>query len=194
MEFVSQYLTDEQAVAVLKVTREPGGTMLGEQIRELLLTPRNADEITADSELLLVFAARAQHIQRVIRPALARGEWVLCDRFTDASYAYQGCGRGIARARIAVLEKWLHEDLQPDLTLLFDMPVEAALQRAQNRSQKDRFESETVAFFERIRQGYLDIARRHGERVRIIDAAQSLPRVKMTTLAVLRQFLAENAA
>ena len=132
-------------------TREPGGTELGETLRGILLDARQK-AICDDAELLLMFAARAQHLAEVIRPALAAGKWVLCDRFTDATYAYQGGGRGIPFDRIAVLEQWVQGDLRPDLTLLLDMPVEAGLARAGARSEPDRFEQEQTTFFERVRR------------------------------------------
>ncbi|MFO1349890.1 MAG: dTMP kinase [Gammaproteobacteria bacterium] len=151
-------------------TREPGGTALGEDIRALLLGHRQ-DAMAADTELLLIFAARAEHLRKVIEPALAAGAWVLCDRFTDATYAYQGGGRGISAARIAVLEDWVQGDLRPDLTLIFDLPPELGLRRAGKRGEVDRFEREHSAFFERVREAYLELARRNPERCRIIDAS-----------------------
>ena len=157
-------------------TREPGGTALGEDLRELLLGHRHAG-MADDTELLLMFGARAEHLHRKIRPALGRGEWVLCDRFTDATYAYQGAGRGIPLSRIAILEQWVQGDLRPDLTILMDLPVEQGLERAGRRSAPDRFESEQAAFFERVREGYLEIARREPQRVRVIDASARLEQV-----------------
>ena len=153
----------------VRLTREPGGTPLGEQIRGLLLA-RRADGMGAEAELLLVFAARAEHLQQVILPALKRGEWVLCDRFTDATYAYQGGGRGIAMARIAVLEDWVQGPLRPDLTVLLDLPVRAGLARAGRRGPADRFESENAAFFQRVRQTYLQLANGDPRRYKVIDA------------------------
>jgi len=157
------------------VTREPGGTPLGERIRELLLHGR--DSICTDSEILLMFAARAEHLERVIRPALARGACVVCDRFTDATYAYQGGGRGVASERIRILEQWVQQGLRPDLTLLLDIPVELGLDRAGNRSAPDRFEREQRDFFERVRASYLASAAREPDRIRVIDAAQDIPSV-----------------
>lgn len=166
-------------------TREPGGTELGEKIRGLLLDHRNRT-MTSDTELLLMFAARAQHIAEVIEPALAQGRWVLCDRFTDATYAYQGGGRGIDMSRIAELEQWVQGRLRPDVTLLLDAPVEVGLGRAAARNgEADRFEREKAVFFERVRRAYLAQAEAHPQRYRIIDAAQSLDRVKMELEAVL---------
>ncbi|MEJ2400293.1 MAG: dTMP kinase [Xanthomonadales bacterium] len=151
-------------------TREPGGTELAEAIREILLDRRNRD-LAGLTELLLMFASRAQHLEQVIRPALARGDTVLCDRFTDATWAYQGGGRGLPATQIATLERLVHGDLQPDLTLLLDLPVETGLTRAARRSASDRFESESVAFFERVRQAYLERAAAEPQRFVVIDAA-----------------------
>ncbi len=177
LEFVQQWLRDHHIAVV--ATREPGGTELGEKIRALLLDHRNQN-IANDTELLLMFAARAQHIAEVIEPALAQGKWVLCDRFTDATYAYQGGGRGIDSQRIARLEEWVQGPLRPDITLLLDAPVEVGLARAAKRKQEaDRFEREKQAFFERIRAAYLGLAAQHPGRYRVIDAAQSLDQVKM---------------
>jgi dTMP kinase len=159
------------------VTREPGGTALGEEIRELLLAHRH-DGMSADAELLLMFAARAEHLARVIRPALAAGRWVLCDRFTDATYAYQGGGRRIGFERVAVLADWTHCDLRPDLTLLFDLPVEVGLKRAGQRASADRFEREQLGFFERVRAAYLELARQEPDRFRVISAEPPLAEVQ----------------
>ena len=176
LAFIRHYL--EAAGKAVIVTREPGGTSLGEQVRALLLDHR-FDGMSADAELLLMFAARAEHLAQVIRPALAAGKWVLCDRFTDATYAYQGGGRGIAAERIAALEDWVQGGLRPDLTLLLDAPVAVGMARAGRRAgDADRFEREHMAFFERVRQTYLDLARRFPERYRIIDAAQALAAVQ----------------
>lgn len=158
------------------VTREPGGTPVGEDIRTLLLTQR-PQTMAENTELLLVFAARAEHIHQVICPALAAGCWVLCDRFTDATYAYQGGGRGIPAARIAILEDWVQGGLCPDLTFVFDLPVEQGLQRIRQRGQTDRFEGEQLTFFERVRQVYLERAAGNPHRYRIIDATRSPSKV-----------------
>ncbi len=154
-------------------TREPGGTVLAEKLRDILLDQNNL-ALCGQAELLLMFAARAQHLEELIRPTLERGDWVLCDRFTDATWAYQGGGRGLPRENIAVLEKLVHGDLQPDLTLLLDLPVEQGLQRAYERSQADRFEQESVAFFERVREAYLDRAQAAPERFAVIDASKEI--------------------
>ena len=178
----------EAAGIPLHVTREPGGTPLAEQIRELLLDHRE-EEMAPDTELLLMFAARAQHLARLIRPALARGEWVLCDRFTDATYAYQGSGRGIDFARIKVLEDWVQGELRPDLTLLLDLPVEVGMARAGQRGELDRFEREQRDFFERVRAAYLARAEQEPERFRIIDAVQDMAGVQRQIDAVLTPLL-----
>jgi len=166
------------------LTREPGGTPLAERIRELLLTP--ADEpMAVDTELLLVFAARAQHLAHVIRPALERGAVVLCDRFTDATYAYQGGGRGLSIERIAQLEVFVQGELRPDLTLIFDLPVEVGLARAAARGRLDRFEQEGLRFFESVRRAYLDRAKAAPSRYRIIDAGQPLNVVQQDVQALI---------
>ncbi|RLW70914.1 MAG: dTMP kinase, partial [gamma proteobacterium symbiont of Stewartia floridana] len=151
-------------------TREPGGTPLGEAIRDLLLGHQHTG-MADDTELLLMFAARAEHLQQKIIPALQQGQWVLCDRFTDASYAYQGAGRGLASDRIASLEQFVQGGLRPDLTLLLDLPVEQGLARAGQRSEPDRFEKQEMSFFEKVRAGYLEIAAREPHRVKIVDAS-----------------------
>ncbi|CAG8865370.1 Thymidylate kinase [Pseudomonas fluorescens] len=166
----------EQGLDVV-LTREPGGTPLAERVRELLLAPSD-ETMHADTELLLMFAARAQHLAGVIRPALARGAVVLCDRFTDATYAYQGGGRGLSVERIATLETFVQGDLRPDLTLVFDLPVEIGLARAAARGRLDRFEQEGLAFFEAVRQAYLQRAGRNPQRYRLLDAAQTLEAVQ----------------
>jgi len=170
------------------LTREPGGTPLAERIRELLLAP-SEERMDADTELLLVFAARAQHLAEVIRPALARGAVVLCDRFTDATYAYQGGGRGLSVERIATLERFVQDGLQPDLTLLFDLPVEVGLSRAAARGHLDRFEQEGQAFFEAVRQAYLQRAKADPQRYRLLDAAQPLAMVQQTLDGLVGQIV-----
>lgn len=167
----------EIAGVLLQVTREPGGTPLGEKVRDVLLNPDH-DGMSSDAELLLMFAARAEHLDQVILPALKKGDWVLCDRFTDATYAYQGGGRGIDAGRIGVLEDWVQQGFQPDVTLLFDLPVELGLKRAGKRGTLDRFEQEQTAFFEQVREAYLQRARQAPERYRIIDAGQELAGVQ----------------
>ncbi|MBI3778414.1 MAG: dTMP kinase [Gammaproteobacteria bacterium] len=184
LEFVRQWL--QHAGRDVVVTREPGGTELGERVRDILLHRREL-QISAESEMLLMFAARAEHIARVIRPALAAGKTVLCDRFTDATYAYQGGGRGIPAQRIAEIETWVQGDLRPDLTLLFDLPVEAGRQRAGQRSEPDRFEQENNDFFTRVRATYLARAKREAGRMRVIDASQSRENVGRQIAAVLQE-------
>jgi dTMP kinase len=185
-----EYLAERLRSAGLPVllSREPGGTPLAECIRELLLAPSD-EPMASDTELLLMFAARAQHLQQVIRPALAQGQIVICDRFTDATYAYQGGGRGVSEARIATLETFVQGDLRPDLTLVFDLPVEVGLARAAARGRLDRFEQEGREFFEAVRQAYLQRAARNPERYRILDAAQPLAVVQQALDALLPQLL-----
>ncbi|MDD3517045.1 MAG: dTMP kinase [Chromatiales bacterium] len=187
MELLRTTLT-ARGISVLS-TREPGGTPLGEAVRGLLLSHEFAG-MHEDSELLLMFAARAEHLNRVIRPALANGQWVLCDRFTDATYAYQGGGRGIATRRIAELEQWVQGDLRPDLVIVLDIEPAQGLARAKGRSEADRFESETLAFFERTRAAYLDRARQYPERYRVIDAGRPLAEVQEILRRTLEDFLA----
>jgi len=167
----------EQAGRRVVVTREPGGTPLGENIRDLLLHGR--EHMDVDTELLLMFAARAEHLARVIRPALADGAYVVCDRFTDATYAYQGGGRGVPEARIRILEDWVQQGLRPDLTLLLDIPVEQGLGRAGQRSAPDRFEREKIDFFNRVRKRYLTAAAIEPQRIRVIDAGCDIQQVQV---------------
>ena len=167
-------------------TREPGGTELAEKLRHILLDKTNTG-LSDQAELLLVFAARAQHLTELIRPALARGDTVLCDRFTDATWAYQGGGRGLPAEDIAVLERLVHGDLQPDLTLLLDIPVEQGLQRASRRSESDRFEEESLGFFERVREAYLRRAAAAPQRFVVIDASGGVEQVWERVEAALQQ-------
>lgn len=173
LAFIEQYLRGHGLEVIL--TREPGGTPLGEKVRSLLLDSTHMD---SRAELLLVFAARAQHIADVIRPALDAGHWVLCDRFTDASYAYQGGGRGIESSVIGFLERWVQQGVQPDLTLLLDASPDVGLARARNRGHADRFESEQLSFFENVRRAYLDRAAAQPERIKRVDASGSLEEVQ----------------
>ncbi|MBY0578239.1 MAG: dTMP kinase [Burkholderiales bacterium] len=156
------------------LTREPGGTQLGEKLRSILLH----EHMHPETEALLMFAARAEHLSGVIMPALNEGTWVVSDRFTDASFAYQGGGRGLDYARLAALEQWLHEGFQPDLTLLFDVPVEVARERLKKNAALDRFEHEEEAFFNRVRDAYLDRAKRFPQRFRVIDSSLPLDSIK----------------
>ncbi len=169
-------------------TREPGGTTIGEAIRQLLLST-DLPSMHVDTELLLMFAARAEHVNKVIRPALWDGKWVVCDRFTDATYAYQGAGRGIARTRIAVLEQWVLDDLSPDLTLLLDVDVATGLSRAKGRGDGDRFEQETLTFFDKIRNEYLNLAHSDPDRFQVIDAAAAPEKVSAQIKAAIEEFL-----
>jgi dTMP kinase len=159
------------------VTREPGGTQLGEEIRSLLLNVRH-DEISPMSELLLIFAARAQHILQVIEPALSQGSWVLCDRFTDATYAYQCGGRGIEVALVSCLEKMVQNELRPDSTILLDAPVTIGMSRAIDRGALDRIELESIEFFQRVREAYLQLAKVSAGRVYILDVERPLADVQ----------------
>lgn len=155
-------------------TREPGGTTLGEQLRTTVLT----QSMHLKTETLLMFAARCEHIEAVIKPALAAGKWVVCDRFTDATYAYQGGGRQLGAHAIETLEQWVHPDLQPDRSWLFDVPLEVARQRLASAREPDRFEREEAAFFERTRQAYHQRSQQDPQRMRIIDATQSIDAVR----------------
>jgi len=170
-------------------TREPGGTKLGEQIRALLLTPRE-EGMSHDAELLLMFAARAEHLATVIEPALKRGDWVLCDRFVDATFAYQGGGRGINQQRIEAISEWTLQGKATDLTLLFDLPVEVGQARVLKRQQdKDRFEQEKNDFFQSIRDCYLARAAAEPDRIRIIDASQDIENIQQQVSAVLLELV-----
>jgi len=174
-----------------RLTREPGGTPLAENVRNIALS-HGQEPLGAVAETLLMFAARSIHVENLIRPALARGEWVVCDRFTDATRAYQGSGRGVDPALIEGLAKAVHADLQPDCTLLLDLPVPVGLARARARSgvASDRFEAEAEAFFERVRAGYLEIVRREPNRVRVIDASVPLAEVERQVGEVLATLVA----
>ena len=187
--FIEHYL--KKSGKDILLTREPGGTELGEKLREILLDARNKS-ISDDAELLLMFAARAQHLDQVILPALTEGKWVICDRFTDATYAYQGGGRGIPESRIETLENWVQNGLQPDLTFLLDMSVEDGLKRAGQRSEPDRFEQEKMEFFNNVRDTYLARAKRYYDRFRVINAAPALDVVQKQIEDVLVSLL-ENS-
>lgn len=170
------------------VTREPGGTLIAEKIRELLLQVQE-EKLTGLSELLLVFAARAQHIDTLIEPALAAGKWVICDRFTDATYAYQGGGRGLDKAKIAELETMVQQHLRPDLTIILDLDPQMGMERAAKRGSLDRFEQEELKFFNDVRRCYLDIAEAQPERCVVVDASQDLQQVKSNLLQLLDEKL-----
>jgi dTMP kinase len=174
----------------VRITREPGGTPLAERVREIVLK-RGDERISAATETLLMFGARGIHVENLIRPALARSEWVVCDRFTDATRAYQGAGRGVDTQLIETLAAAVHGDLQPDCTLLLDLPVAQGLARARTRSgaSADRFEAETEAFFERVRACYLELARREPRRIRVIDASGALPEVERQVMRVMDELV-----
>ncbi|MFZ1388322.1 MAG: dTMP kinase [Thiolinea sp.] len=194
--YISEFLK-QQGIEVLE-TREPGGTEVSEAIRHLLLD--NAlPSMHPDTELLLMFAARNEHLQTKIIPALQAGTWVICDRFTDATYAYQGYGRGLDQRRIAALETWVQGSLRPDYTLLFDIDVPTGMQRVRARSQQlavnaDRFEQEKVDFFERIRAGYLERAKQYPQQYKVIDASQDITQVQEQVTKLLKKIIAMHAS
>ncbi len=169
-------LIEQQGIQVI-ITREPGGTVIGEKIRDLLIDP-TMTELHPNTELLLMFAARTQHLEEKIVPQLNNGVWVICDRFTDATYAYQGGGRGLDIARIKILEQWVHGNLQPDMTLLLDLDVATGLSRAKQRGEADRFEKESIEFFDLVRNTYLSLAQQHATRFKIINASLPLDSVQ----------------
>lgn len=185
--FAREWLASRDIEACL--TREPGGTPLAERVRAIVLEP-GREAIPAEAETLLMFAARSIHLANLVRPAIARGEWVICDRFTDATRAYQGGARGVSAAFIERLAAAVHGDLAPDRTLLLDLPVGEGLRRARSRSvAADRFEQEREAFFERVRQAYLEIARREPQRIRLIDASRPLDEVQREVAQALQELL-----
>ena len=182
---------DENEIGHL-VSREPGGTALGEGVRELVLSARLVGHVCAESELLLMFAARAQLVREVIEPALAAGLWVVSDRYVDASYAYQGAGRGQPIERIAALEAWACAGITADLTLLLDLPIEQGLARASQRGESDRIESEQAAFFDRVRAGYRARATAEPDRIHVIDSSRDIETVGSDVLAALDDFIARS--
>jgi len=182
IEFICEYLKAKGVDVIL--TREPGGTDIGEKIRTLLLS-NSTGKMHADTELMLMFAARNEHIQNKIMPALKQGNWVLSDRFTDASYAYQGGGRGLDVSRIAQLEQWVSQDFTPDMTLLLDVPVEIGMSRVESRGKKDRIELEATDFFNRVRQAYIDRSEQFPERIKLIDSSQTVERTKHQIKVIL---------
>ncbi|ALM83098.1 dTMP kinase [Bordetella sp. N] len=186
-----QWIADElrQAGLTVHVTREPGGTELGEKLRNLVLH----EAMGLDAETLLMFAGRCEHLRQVIEPALARGEWVVCDRFTDATYAYQGGGRELGAERVAVLEAWMRPSLQPDRTWLFDVPLEVARARLADAREPDRFESEGAAFFQRTRDAYHARARLHPDRIRVIDSSRPRETVREHLREEVRELLDARA-
>jgi dTMP kinase len=187
--FIKQWL-DDNGISFIN-TREPGGTPLAEEIRQVLLSNRD-EKVCSKAELLMMFAGRAQHIDQVIEPQLAQGNWVLCDRFTDATYAYQGAGREMGDDLIQSLETMVQGDMRPDLTLVLDVPVELGLERAGKRSEPDRFELEKTDFFNRVRQAYLSMATNNPERYKVIDASQTLEHVQLQIADTLNSFLQKD--
>ena len=185
IEFIQQWL-ESKAISFV-CSREPGGTPFAEEIRQLLLTPRD-ESVSSKSELLLMFAARAQHLDQLIEPELAAGNWVLCDRFTDATYAYQGGGRKMDNQLIAELESIVQGNVRPDLTLILDIPPEQGLKRASKRGELDRFEQEKAVFFERVRNAYQAIAEQHPQRCVVVDASLPLTQVQMQIENALEKF------
>lgn len=184
LEFIKSKLI-ERGVDVV-VTREPGGTPLAEEIRETLLQKRS-EKVDPTAELLLVFAARAQHLDQVIKPAIERGAWVLCDRFTDATFAYQGYGRGLSLENILQLETMVQKGLHPDATFYLDIDVEVGLERARKRAELDRFEEEQIEFFERVRKGYLARVDANPSRYFCVDAGQTLEKVQQDINACIEK-------
>ena len=170
------------------VTREPGGTPVAERLRECLLA-EHEEPIDGMAELLMIFAARAQHLANLVVPALERGQWVVCDRFTDATFAYQGGGRELGFETVEALESMVQRSLHPDLTIVLDVPVDVSMERTANRGELDRFEKESQAFFERVRSAYQLRLQRAPERYRLVDASQPLPQVKAVIKTVLEDFL-----
>ncbi len=187
--FITQWLADK-GIEILH-TREPGGTPFAEEIRELLLSKRE-EIVDSRTELLLMFAARCQHLAQKIEPALKKGQWVLSDRFTDASFAYQGSGRELGFERLAELENWSLQGFKPDLTIMLDLPIEIGLERAEKRGEKDRFESEQIEFFHRVRNGYLAIAEAEPERMKVIDASGTIEQVQRQIEKALINFYEAN--
>ena len=185
INFIKSWLRQKEVKFV--ATREPGGTPLAEEIRDLLLKPRD-ELVVSSAELLLMFAGRAQHLSKVILPALQAETWVLCDRFTDATYAYQGFGRQMSSELIVQLENIVQGDIRPDLTLLLDIPVEIGLERANDRGDPDRFEQEQQDFFNRVRAGYLSLANENSDRYVVIDASQELQGVQTDIALALDTF------
>jgi dTMP kinase len=187
VDFIQKYLSAQNKTVI--VTREPGGTQISENIRALLLAPTHPP-MAVETELLLMFAARAEHIKQVIEPALARGDWVLCDRFVDATFAYQGGGRGVTQQRIQILADWTLQGLMPELTLLFDLPVEIGLERVVQRNEAtDRFEQEKVIFFEKIRESYLHCAIAEPDRIKVVDSSLSIDNIQQQLIKLLSPLL-----
>ncbi len=188
INLLEKYLKTKNIACI--VSREPGGTKLGEQIREILLN-KNDENIDMMAELLLMFSARAQHLQEVIHPALKENTWVLCDRFTDASYAYQGGGRGIPFAKIKLIENAVLGGFNPDMTILLSGDVRASMRRVSKRGEKDRFELEEIEFFERVRNSYLKLAKNNSERFSVVDSDQTIDKAALSIQTALKQRFAE---
>ena len=183
IDTIKGYLTQKKIDFV--ITREPGGTLLAEKIRDLLLEVNNDEKLSELSELLLIFASRAQHLEKLIKPALAESKWVICDRFTDATYAYQGGGRGLDWEKISQLEELVQEDLRPDLTIILDLNPQLGLERAKSRGKLDRFEKEKMEFFTKVRAAYLEVAAADPERCIVVDASSELAEVSAQLLTAL---------
>lgn len=187
VRFIQNYLTEKNIESI--VTREPGGTLLAESLRQLLLN-EHEEEISVKTEALILFAARAQHLHQVILPSLKDGVWVICDRFTDATYAYQGYGGSLSVDQIALLESFVQHDFRPDLTILLDSSVATAFQRVSARAQeKDRMEQKSANFFEKVRQGYLTLAEKYPDRIKCIDASQPVQDVQAAIVSILQSFV-----
>ena len=186
LEFISAFLT-ENGIEFIK-TREPGGTNLGEKVRDILLDKTNT-EIHSDTELLLMFAARSQHWHELILPTLKAGKWVISDRFTDSSFAYQGGGRGLDLARIRALANWTLDKIQPDLTLLFDLDPALGLQRVNRRGDSDRFETEKIDFFTKVREVFLELAQKEPARFKVIDSAADIKHTQEQIARILRKLI-----
>ena len=187
-DFMRNYLISQGMD--LTVTREPGGTEIAESIRQVLLH-KHQEKMATDTEVLLMFASRAQNIEAVIKPALEQNQWVLADRFADASFAYQGGGRKVPLSRMQLMADWVLGSLQPDMTILLDAPVELGLQRVEARGQKDRIETEGVDFFERVRAVYLELAKQQPNRFRIVDATRTIVEVEQQLQQLLDPLIAE---
>ncbi len=188
--FLADWLKEQGRPVVM--AREPGGTALGERLRDILLDPE-IDDLPPQAELLLMFAARSASMREVILPALAKGAWIICDRFVDSSFAYQSYGRGLPLEQVEILQSHVLGDLKPDLTVLLDAPVTVGLSRKAGPQSSDRFEQESPEFFERVRAGYLERAKAGGDRYRILDASQSLQDVRQALLDVIQELMASHS-
>ena len=186
-QYIQDYLNKKNILSI--ITREPGGTAMAESLRGLLLEDRD-EPVSIATEALILFAARAQHLDQVIMPALRSGTWVICDRFTDATYAYQGYGSGLAIDQIALLETFVQKEFRPDLTILLDGSVSVAFERVNARKQGiDRIEKKSANFFEKVRQGYLTLAEKSPDRIKVVDASQSLDKVQEAISLILQSFV-----